>query len=136
MIIDGRSTGGTITSKCPPLVEIRKAGLHLTSSGNRIKGLIINSSPGTGIWLTGDNNVLESNYIGTNRSGDEVFGNRSGVLVIGANNEIKENLVSGNAGRGIEVQGDRNRIESNKVGTTAVIELDEADCVQLSTGAS
>lgn len=73
-------------------------------------------------------NRIEGNYIGTDASGTQDLGNRNGVQinsavdnVVGGTSSGARNLISGN-GDGVEVFGSRasgNRIEGNYVGTDA-----------------
>jgi uncharacterized membrane protein len=123
--IDGSVPAGTNV----PKVELRGqgtvkgAGILIHSSGNIIRGLILNGfikedfgvSPdygGAGVIISGStngvaaNNIIEYNYIGTNAAGNAV-GNAqdtnnvtAGVLMLlgASTNTIRNNVISGNGG--------------------------------------
>lgn len=137
--IDGTvPAGGTL-----PKVEIRGqgvtttrgAGILIRSSGNTVRGLILNgftresfgTSPdygGAGVVISGSgtsgvaaNNVVEYNYIGTNAAGgalgqspQTVNNEVAGVLIIAgaSSNTIRNNVISGNNGPGVYLTRDRN----------------------------
>lgn len=141
-IIDGTTQPGYAGS---PLIELNGGsaacgecdsvpGLVL-AGGSTVRGLAINRFSGNGLTLTGNGNTIAGNYIGTNATAtlpvDEVFyGNGgNGIHIIdGANNTIgggpaaDRNVVSGNSGEGIRVDGalaTGNMIRGNYIGTTA-----------------
>jgi CSLREA domain-containing protein len=105
-------------------------GLEVTStSGDSvIRGLAVNRFS-TGIAINGDslNNRIEGNFIGAGSSGAVDKGNRSdGVLivnsasqnVVGGTTPAARNLISGNDGNGILVDGGfGNLIQGNYIGT-------------------
>ncbi|KAA1260344.1 BNR/Asp-box repeat protein [Rubripirellula obstinata] len=123
-----------------PMIEISGAsldqgdGFFVYATDSVIRGFAINRMPGLGIGLAQGNNVIESNYIGTNLAGDAaatpastgIFiqpgsnGNRIGTNGDGIADEVEGNLISGHGGFGIFVQTDFNVIAGNKVGTDAV----------------
>ena len=92
-------------------------GLNLTSSGNTIKGLIINNFDLHGIVITGvgaTGNVISGNYIGTDSAGNADLGNggngiyiKSGATanVIGGSAPADRNIISGNNQSGILIDG-------------------------------
>jgi len=140
VIIDATTQPGYLGS---PLIELTGAnadsnyGLSLAASASNsvIRGLAINSFPGDGIVVLGNGNVIAANYIGTNPTGTQpagevFFGNAgNGIHIIdGANNTIggsaaaDRNVVSGNDGEGIRIDGalaTGNMIRGNYIGTTA-----------------
>ncbi|HEU5101811.1 MAG TPA: right-handed parallel beta-helix repeat-containing protein, partial [Roseiflexaceae bacterium] len=137
--IDGTvPAGGTL-----PNVEIRGqgvtatrgAGIMIRSSGNIVRGLILNgftregfgASPdygGAGVVISGSatggvaaNNLVEYNYIGTNAAGNAigqspqtVNNEVAGVLIIAgaSSNTIRNNVIAGNNGPGVYLTRDRN----------------------------
>lgn len=87
-------------------------------SGNGQEGVLIDS--------TGTGNVVQGNYIGTNVSGmAEISNLGNGVsvaasgVVIGGATAAAGNLISGNDQNGVLLVGDANRVEFNRIGTTA-----------------
>ena len=99
-------------------------GLEITADGSTVQGLVINGFGGTGVAITGDNNVLAGNLIGTDMTGTLALGNGSvGVAINGQSNrigtngdgvsdEIERNVISAN-GTGMKVEGSFNVIAFN-----------------------
>jgi hypothetical protein len=93
-------------------------------SGNKLSGVAI-SGLGT------SNNVVSGNYIGTFPGGNTAMPNvQNGILIyngaqyntIGGDTEGQHNLISGNGGQGILIEGastDHNTISGNFIGTNA-----------------
>jgi hypothetical protein len=91
---------------------------HVTNlgAGTTIRGLVINRFANNGraaVRINDDgNNLIEGNFLGTDRSGLLAFGNADGVsiAVLAANNQIggttpaARNLISGNTTRGVVLQ--------------------------------
>ncbi|NOZ29074.1 MAG: DUF11 domain-containing protein [Chloroflexi bacterium] len=105
----GTTPGGACTGACNLL------------SGNQVTGLTISGSGATG-------NVVQGNFIGTDVSGKAPVGNRIGISIDGAPNNViggttpaARNLISGNGvGPGIEIQGNGatgNVVQGNFIGT-------------------
>ncbi len=130
VIIDGTTQAGYAGS---PLIELNGtnagAGLVLTG-GSVVRGLAINRFSGNGLTLSGNGNIVQANYIGTNAAGTVDLGNLgNGIQIVnGANNVIGgpqpavKNIVSGNEGEGIRIDGvlsTGNMIQGNFVGTNA-----------------
>ena len=130
-----------------PLIEIsgskagaNVSGLTITGANSTVRGIAINQFSGAGVAISGagaTNNVLSGNYIGTNALGTTAASNGGdGVLVsggatatrIGTNgdgtNDLAErNVISGNAGRGVQVVDDgtdRTVVAGNYIGTNAL----------------
>ena len=88
-------------------------------SANRLAGVLI-----TGAGATG--NLVHGNIIGTDNIGVVDLGNGgSGVQItgsadntIGGTDEGAGNVISGNVKHGVEIAGDRNRVQDNFIGTT------------------
>lgn len=115
------NVGVLLTDVSGVLVGGSGAGMRNIISGNR-----------HGIFIQGDlttSNVISGNYIGTNTAGTGAVPNtnRGITLDIGANNNIiggstptAGNLISGNSGIGIGIEGsgtDSNAIFGNRIGT-------------------
>jgi CSLREA domain-containing protein len=118
-------------------------GIKITGSNSVVKGLIINRWNSRGVEVRGrdlasgdpnagaNSNRIEGNYIGTDASGTADLGNvGGGVTLDGAQNNVvggtsaaARNVISGNSGDGVEIQGllgaSDNRIEGNYIGTDA-----------------
>lgn len=100
----------------------------LIYAGNStVKGLVIKNFAGGGVHLTGaGNNIIESNFIGTDVTGTVPAGNGElGVLIedsddnlIGGNTLIARNIISGNI-CGLQIYGESefNTVSGNYIGT-------------------
>ena len=118
IVLDGSLTGMTAS------------GLVIRSSGNVVQGLAIVHFNDNGIVLTGqyvNDNWIRGNFIGLDAGGEEAAGNggygirieqKSKNNVIGGENNIDKNYVSGNVEDGISINySDNNRVEGNFIGT-------------------
>jgi hypothetical protein len=88
-------------------------GLSITGDGSTIRGLVINRVSHNGIFISGDNNVVTGNYIGTDPTGLIAAGNLAhGVyaFVGAAGNRI------GTDGDGVGDAAERNLISDNLAG--------------------
>ena len=102
-------------------------GLDVRAGGSTIRGLVVNGFDGAGIRLLGgEGNAVEGCYVGTDASGTRPRGNGNGVVINGsASNRIggrepgQGNVISGNRGYGVNVEGDlgHNTIVGNLIGT-------------------
>jgi parallel beta-helix repeat protein len=129
-----------------------ETGIVVRGSGNLIgttavgAGNIISGNGVNGVVLSGPNNRVLGNLIGTDGSGMGVLGNHgAGVLVTGAGNIIggtvpqARNVISGNSGSGVALSTDGNVVEGNFIGTdaTGMAALGNAlDGVSIGNGAS
>ena len=130
-ILDATTQPGYLGS---PLIELTGQfdgityGLALVGGDSTVRGFVINNYDLGGIRLGSNGNVIENNYIGTNVAGTEQRPNFGpGISIFNASNNMiggttvaKRNLISGNAGTGIEVNGTRssnNVIQGNYIGT-------------------
>jgi hypothetical protein len=95
-----------------------------TSSGD---GNVISGNP-QGISLQGNRNLILGNFIGTNISGTQAISNSRGVFMcgntshsfVGGATNAERNVISGNGGAGISVEGaERVFILGNYIGTDA-----------------
>jgi hypothetical protein len=109
---------------------VNSSGSSIGQSGRNI----ISGNNGSGIFISGDigtpasNNVVTSNYIGTDVGGDTALGNNgSGVVVMDANNTIGgsgalRNIISGNNFNGVSISGSLatgNVVQGNFIGVGA-----------------
>lgn len=98
------------------------------ANGSVLRGLVIRGFNGNGVVLTGNNNALECNFIGTNNLGTVALPNTAnGVRILGTGQVIggglasMRNLISGNGGHGISVEpaaggNQNNAIVNNFIG--------------------
>jgi titin len=104
-------------------------GLLIRGSNNQIGGTtaaarnIISSSGYAGVYIFGNSNLIQGNYIGTDVSGTQALGGSRGVLVaMGSSNTIggaapgAGNLISGN-NNGVEIGNGGNTVQGNLIGT-------------------
>jgi titin len=102
-------------------------GLWLAGSNNLVGGTTAaarNVVAGNwyGVYVTGSDNVIEGNFVGTDPSATLRLGNVFGLSVGGSNNHVggttaeARNLVSGNL-FGLGVGGTGNRVQGNYIGT-------------------
>jgi CSLREA domain-containing protein len=108
-------------------------GLHMSdfSNGSVVKGLVINNFGDNGILMSGQNNRVEGNFIGTDKFGTKAKPNtNNGVRIkhffvgqkatnntVGGETPDKRNLLSGNFGSGVLIEDDANRVVGNLIGT-------------------
>jgi len=93
-------------------------GFNVAASSSVVRGMVIYNfqaigiQNGFGIALLGDNNVVEGNYLGTDKDGVVAQGNENGGVVcgigsgantIGGTTEAARNLISGNGGNGVQL---------------------------------
>jgi CSLREA domain-containing protein len=131
VVIDGTTQPGYAGT---PLIELDGSlagagvsGLRFETGGNTVKGLAINRFAASGILvLTGGENTIQGNFLGTNAAGTAAAPNAaSGIDVRTAGNLIggagsgEGNLISGNANFGILLLGGaaENTIVGNRIGT-------------------
>lgn len=104
-------------------------GLSISAGGSTVRGLVIHSFGGYAIRLSSSgSNTIETNYIGTDPSGEVDQGNAlSGIMLdnvpsntIGGSSAGSGNLISGNGQAGIYIQSTgaaSNQIKGNFIGT-------------------
>lgn len=126
IFVDGTTQPGYAGA---PVIQIDGAvntlfqGFELAGLAGGIRGLSITGFTTRGVYMSGDNNVLEANYIGLTPSGTSA-GNGEGVLVSGINNIIggiaasQRNVISGNT-HGVMIDGTafNTSIKGNYIGT-------------------
>jgi hypothetical protein len=108
-------------------------GLLVSASDSVVKGLVINHFSGEGVQLSGSNNRVEGNFIGTDSSGlgtnvgpDDPGNRLSGVIIaqgtsgnfVGGTTPEKRNIISANSGAGVRISGSSssNKVQGNSIG--------------------
>jgi hypothetical protein len=101
-------------------------GLDVATGSSAVSGLNIRNVRGPGIVVSGNNDIIRGNYVGTDETGTADLGNTGdGVLVdgtgnwVGGANPADRNVLSGNQGAGVSEEGSDNHVSGNRVGTTA-----------------
>jgi len=94
-----------------------------------IKGIAVGNCPQHGITITGDNKVIQGNYIGTDMTGlvaapngvNGIYMTDANLNLIGGPNPADRNVISGNSDSGILATNTckGNRIEGNFIGLDA-----------------
>jgi parallel beta-helix repeat protein len=133
-ILDGKTqTGYTNT----PLIELNGsnsgasiAGLHIVAGNSTVRGLAIYSFNGDEILIdTNGGDVIQGNYIGTNAAGTAQPNGGNGIQIVATPNNViggmassMRNLISGNGGEGLRIDGTLatgNIVQGNYIGTDA-----------------
>ena len=132
--IDGYSQDGAVlateTTAADPAIVIDAGsvtqGLDLEGDEIEVRGLTVRDSNGDGIIVTGSDNVVAGNHIGTNSAGTIPQGNAGyGVEVLGGTDNLiggpepkDRNVISGNSLGNVHLEGgDGQRVENNYLGT-------------------
>jgi titin len=117
-------TGSVPLSNGQAGVEIVFATDNVVGGASPGAGNVI-SGNGTGVSIIGDRNKVLGNTIGPDASATTAFGYQGvGVEVQGNENEIggsvagAGNVIGGNAGEGVLLEGTHNRVQGNWIGTT------------------
>lgn len=81
-----------------------------------------NFGDGTGALLqavyASDGCTIQNNFIGTTIDGTGLLANTAATgLVVGSNNLIRNNVLAGNQLNGLEIRGNNNQVQGNKIGT-------------------
>lgn len=139
-VIEGNYLGTDLTGQFSR--PNRRLGISIfNSSDNRLGGTgehsfnLISGNTLEGIEIVGSSNgnIIQGNFIGTNRTGDDALPNLSGILIsqgahgtiIGTNgdgvdDELERNVISGNRGAGIRVvEANGTVVAGNWIGLTA-----------------
>jgi alpha-tubulin suppressor-like RCC1 family protein len=104
------------------------SGLTIDGGPATLRGLAVNKFAAFGIAITGcGGSRIEGNYVGLNLTGTAAFGNaEAGIAIAGAPDNIiggteerQRNVISGNAIGVFIVDGERNRVMGNYIGTNA-----------------
>jgi hypothetical protein len=105
------------------------AAFQIRTGSTTVRGLVINRFPHDGIVIeTGENTVIEGNFIGTDASGTKALGNGfKGVAIFAASNNLiggttasARNIVSSNRTGGMLISGSGatgNQVQGNFIGT-------------------
>jgi hypothetical protein len=122
VVIDGTSQPGfTVT----PIIELDGShagvadGLVISAGGSTVEGMAIGNFSSTGIYLaSGNSDVVQGNYLGTDVSGNAIIPNFDGILVGGLSDDlITGNLISGNTHGGVLIfpGGANNTVINNQI---------------------
>jgi titin len=130
VLIDGTTQPGFMGS---PLIELNGAGagfnangLWLSGGSSALVGLIINRFANSGILVQSNgHNVIQGNFIGTDRTGTAAAPNGFGIMLqrahtnqIGGTTVGARNLISANQSDGIWIGNSSNNVvEGNFIGT-------------------
>ncbi len=105
----------------------RVAGNTIGGSEPGAGNVISANREGVNLWeLEATGNRVIGNYVGTDATGVAAIPNEAGIMVFGPGNEVggsgegEGNLISGNAGPGVNLSGPNatgNRIQGNYIGT-------------------
>jgi hypothetical protein len=111
-------------------------GVFVQTPNNRVGGAnpgarnVISGKGAVGIEIFeafASNNVVQGNFIGTDRTGTRAIGNTDRALVVNMNASATTiggsvpgagNVISGNLNRGITLDGSNNHVQGNLIGTT------------------
>ncbi|MEN9629280.1 MAG: 3-dehydroshikimate dehydratase, partial [Pseudomonadota bacterium] len=133
LVIDAQTQPGWTAN---PVVELVGTGAPATHSGVEIgggtctvRGLVVNRWPQSGLHaFGGSGHLVQGNFIGTNAAATAALPNQTGITVlgvasavIGGSDPLARNVVSGNSGVGIDIQGNATGtvIHGNHVGPDA-----------------
>jgi hypothetical protein len=150
VVIDGTTQPGFAGS---PLIDIDGGAVTYVNSliiyandctvrGLAITNFLTPDDPCTvewGIFINGNNNVVDGNYIGVGLDGIQRMGNSYGVEISGSGNRVggttaaECNIISGNDVAGVAVGGTNNVVLGNYIGTdvTATVAVANGDGVEL-----
>jgi hypothetical protein len=133
---------GTNSAGNAPVANCER-GIILVSSGNTIGGVnpaarnIISGNSLAGLYINGDSNIVQGNYIGTDMNGTKSVSNGTGVHIVNAGNNLIGGFIPGagnvisaskgsedlmQKGRGVEItntRATRNTVQGNWIGTIA-----------------
>ena len=102
--------------------------MTISAADSTVKGLIVSGFGGDGIDVSGNDVLIQDNYIGTDSTGTVADGNGYGISITSSNNTVggtaagDGNLISGNSvnNAGVLIQGSgatENVVEGNLIGT-------------------
>ena len=123
---NGLPGDGLVLGSTPPSPSVGGT----SSAGSTIIGLdIYNFTGGAGIHSQTNGNLVTGNFLGTDANGTAAGpGNGDGVVIdnsasnntIGGTGAGAGNVISGNSGDGIDITGDGNFVQGNKIGTDVI----------------
>jgi hypothetical protein len=105
--------------------QVEGPGIRFTNANSVVRGLVINRfDTSTGI-VGGVGNLIEGNFIGTDKTGTVIQANDLGIsggrnIVIGGTTSAARNIISGNFTQGILIGGSSstgNLVQGNYIGT-------------------
>ncbi|MBE9175138.1 right-handed parallel beta-helix repeat-containing protein, partial [Synechocystis salina LEGE 06155] len=125
--IGTNAAGDTASANTATGVFVLGAGNNVIGGSNLADRNLISGNSGGGLIIqNGNGNNIRGNLIGTNAAGNAALANgKTGIVTFSDNNIIggsganEGNLLSGNIDLGIDIQGNSNTIQGNKVGTNA-----------------
>ena len=114
------------------------AGVFVFGNGNLIGGTgsadrnLISGNTGNGIEITGNNNTIQGNFIGTNVSGSAPLGNSGSGVRTGTNNNLiggtsagAGNTIAFNSASGVDIaDGNNNGVLGNSIFSNAGLGID------------
>jgi CSLREA domain-containing protein len=124
---DGTAAVGNHTG-----VKVYSGDNHIGGTPLAYRNVISGNTAGVDVQCESEGNLIQNNYIGLNAAGTSALANATfGIHVCGSNNTIggddplARNVISGNAGNGVEIQGmlgapypaTGNQINRNLIGT-------------------
>jgi CSLREA domain-containing protein len=131
----GDNTGGAIVISGPAnLIDgnvlgwgawANSNGVWLASAGNSVIGNVISGNV-IGVYITGPNQIIQGNQIGTDASGTVTIPNTYGIYdslnsggghVIGGAGPANRNLISGNNKTGLTLRSNNSTVQGNYIGT-------------------
>ena len=136
LILDGYSQPGasenteTKGDNAVLLIELNGAlrtkfrGLKVFADHVTVRGLVINEFD-QGLYASGNGDVIEGNFIGTNASGTQALPNNegiglaSGTVTLGGSAPASRNIVSGNTNTGISIDYGTHTLQGNFIGVDA-----------------
>jgi len=135
MVIDARAQPGWAGT---PILELDGSGAgagidgfvvsaSTTTSSTTLAGWVINRFTGHGVSISGGNGVkVVGNHVGTNAAGTAAAANAgsgiyasSGTHTVGGTTAADRNLLSGNAGSGVQFSGAGGSVMGNYIGVNA-----------------
>jgi titin len=87
---------------------------------------LISANKSAGVFILGNNNTVEGNYIGTTITAGDAQPNGEGVVIrstgnlVGGTTPGAGNLISGNTNAGVDLTGGDNQVQGNLIGTNAL----------------
>jgi CSLREA domain-containing protein len=110
-------------------ILLHNASNNWIGGGGAGAGNVISGNMNAGIKIAADSgavataNGIQGNKIGTNAGGTAEIANQVGIYITGSGNTVggpsmdARNLISGNYGDGIRIQGSSNVVQNNYIGT-------------------
>jgi hypothetical protein len=123
-LVQGNQIGTNPSGLNPIPNQMNGVLITLGATGNYIgggpagAGNLISGNKLSGVVVSADGNFVIQNMIGTTTTGLSALPNdKDGVDLLGGSNGVGENLISGNLGNGVVVNGSDNIVVANKIGT-------------------